>query len=280
MLKREIFRYETTSSWFSTHLKGHEIPFKWHHHQEYELTLTLNSEGKRYIGNHTSNFSSPDLVFIAPNQPHSWKSLRMDSVCEIFVILIPQTWINRQLLSGLEEYRAVSQLFSRASPAIKFSKRCAKQSESLFRKIVTSNSPLTRLSLLILLFELLIEDKGVEFISDRHPPLPYQNQRVEKILNYLDNNFTSAVTLKHVADHAHCSISAVKRDLATFAGLSFSDYISQLRINKASFLLRTSSLSLSAIASQCGFQSVNYFHRQFKKIVNDTPVKYRKNNSI
>ncbi|MBK5142589.1 helix-turn-helix domain-containing protein [Budviciaceae bacterium BWR-B9] len=280
MLKRETFRYETTTSWFSTHLKLHDIPFKWHYHHEYELTLTLYSEGKRYIGNHASSYSSPDLVFIAPWQPHSWEGVPTDSASEIFVILIPQTWFNRQLLSGMEEYRAISQLFSQASPAIQFSAECAKLSEPLFRKITTSNSPLTRLSLLALLFELLIEDKGLKYISERHPLLPYRNQRVEKILNYLDNNFTSPVTLQQVADHAHCSVSAVKRDLATFVGLSFSGYISQLRINKACFLLRTSSLSLSVIASQCGFQTVSYFHRQFNNTVNETPARYRRNNSI
>ncbi len=126
MLKRETFWYEAATSWFSTHLKLQEIPFKWHYHQEYELTLTLHSEGKRYIGNHASDYSSPDLVFIASGQPHSWESVRTDSVSEIFVILIPQIWFNRQLLSGMEEYRAISQLFSRASPAIQLSADCAK----------------------------------------------------------------------------------------------------------------------------------------------------------
>lgn len=280
MLRRESFRYESTTSWFSTYLQLHEIPFKWHYHQEYELTLTLNSEGKRYIGNHAASYCSPDLIFIGPNQPHSWKSDYMNKASDIFVILIPQTWFNRQLLSGMEEYRAISQLFSRASPAIQFSTECARKSEPLFRKITAASSPLTRLSYLILLFELLIEDTGIEYISDKKKPLSYQNQRVEKILEYIDNNFTLPLALHQVAEHAHCSISTVKRDLMVFAGLSFSEYLLKLRLHKACYLLRTTSRSLPVIASQCGFQDVSYFHRQFSKIILETPSRYRKNNMV
>ncbi|WP_210080262.1 AraC family transcriptional regulator [Pantoea endophytica] len=277
MLKRETFRYDLSTSWFSKHLQLSEIPFKWHYHQEYELTLTLHSTGKRYIGNHASSYSSPDLVFIAPNQPHSWESPQSDVISEIFVIMIPETWFNRQLMSGMEEYRTISQLFSCALPAIHFSTECAKNSEALFRKITVCESPLERLSYLIMLFEILIKDKELEHISDRNLSLPIKNQRVDKILNYIDTHFSSPLTLQQVADFSHCSISAVKRDLATFVGLSFSQYIVKLRINRACFLLRTTSLPLSVIASQCGFQEVSYFHKKFNCIMRCTPAKFRKN---
>ena len=31
------------------HRQLQRIPFEWHHHPEYELTLTLGSAGKRYV---------------------------------------------------------------------------------------------------------------------------------------------------------------------------------------------------------------------------------------
>jgi len=280
MLKRETFLYEATSSWFAKRLELNGIPFKWHYHQEYELTLTLHSEGKRFIGNHTSAYSTPDLVFIAPNQPHSWESASDTPPSEVFVILLPETWFNRLLLSGMEEYRTINQLFSLASPAIHFSTECAKASEPLFRKITTHKSPLTRLSLLIELFELLLEDKGIEHISERHPLLPYHHQRIEKILDFIDKKFTTPLTLQQVAEQSHCSISTVKRTMHDCIGLSFSEYLLQMRIKRACFLLRTTTLSLSVVAMQCGFQSVSYFHRQFNMLVNETPAKYRKKHTI
>lgn len=180
----------------------------------------------------------------------------------------------------MEEYRTISQLLSLAAPAIHFSTKCAKSCEPLFRKITDHQSPLTRLSLLIALFELLLEDKDIQHISERPPSLPYRNQRVEMILDFIDKNFTTPLTLQQVAEQSYCSISAVKRDMNDFIGLSFSEYLLQMRIKKACFLLRTTPLPLSVVAMQCGFQGISYFHRQFSKLINETPARYRKKYTI
>ncbi len=51
-----------------------EIPFEWHHHPEYELTLTLNSRGWRFIGDHIGQYQAPDLVLVPSDMPHTWAS--------------------------------------------------------------------------------------------------------------------------------------------------------------------------------------------------------------
>ena len=50
------------------------IPFQWHHHPEYELTLTRNSRGQRFIGDHVAGYADFDLVLVGPNLPHTWVS--------------------------------------------------------------------------------------------------------------------------------------------------------------------------------------------------------------
>ncbi len=49
------------ASWKLTHRileKG--IPFEWHYHPEFELTLTLNSTGHRFVGNHIEAYQDGD----------------------------------------------------------------------------------------------------------------------------------------------------------------------------------------------------------------------------
>ena len=58
------------------HRRLPRIPFEWHHHPEYELTLTLNSHGKRYIGDSVADYVDEDLVLVPPNLPHTWASNR------------------------------------------------------------------------------------------------------------------------------------------------------------------------------------------------------------
>jgi hypothetical protein len=46
------------------------IPFQWHHHPEYELTLTLNSRGQRFVGDAIGDYGDADLVLVGPNLPN------------------------------------------------------------------------------------------------------------------------------------------------------------------------------------------------------------------
>src|SRR5690606_13244882 len=50
------------------------IPFQSHHHPEYELTLTLNSRGQRFVGDSIGDYDDADLVLVGPNLPHTWAS--------------------------------------------------------------------------------------------------------------------------------------------------------------------------------------------------------------
>src|SRR5258708_33966585 len=70
------------------------IPFEWHHHPEYELTLTLNSRGRRYIGDSIAEYGADDLGLVPPDMPHTWASNKSIDPAE------PQVrgvlWVSRQ----------------------------------------------------------------------------------------------------------------------------------------------------------------------------------------
>ncbi len=52
-------------------------------------------------------------------------------------------------------------------------------------------------------------------------------------------------------------------------------FIHRLRIRMAIRLLRTSNLSVTSIAYECGYRSLNYFHKHFKELYAVTPREFR-----
>ena len=62
------------SSWTVFHRRLESFPFEWHYHPEFELTMTLNSLGQRYIGDHIGSYGHEDLILLGPNLPHTWCS--------------------------------------------------------------------------------------------------------------------------------------------------------------------------------------------------------------
>src|SRR5688572_15167349 len=85
----EKIRPEPGASWAMLNRRlDAEIPFQWHHHPEYELTLTLNSRGQRFIGDHIGAYDDGDLVLVGPNLPHTWASREKIAEGEPHVALV------------------------------------------------------------------------------------------------------------------------------------------------------------------------------------------------
>jgi two-component system response regulator YesN len=59
-------------------------------------------------------------------------------------------------------------------------------------------------------------------------------------------------------------------------GITFTEYLTGLRLNRAKELLRTSSLRSSDIAYQVGYNDPHYFSYLFKKNTGLTPRDYRR----
>jgi len=60
-------------------------------------------------------------------------------------------------------------------------------------------------------------------------------------------------------------------------GMPFSKYIQYLRVHHAKELLKNTDRPQNDIASACGFQSMSFFHRVFKKLTGMHPGDYQKN---
>jgi hypothetical protein len=99
------------------------IPFEWHQHPEFELTLTLNSRGYRYIGDDVAPYDHEDLVLVGPGIAHSWHSREALDPGLPHVALV--AWFTRDWVQGLAgvltELTSLVALLDRAQSGLAFS---------------------------------------------------------------------------------------------------------------------------------------------------------------
>lgn len=112
--------------------------------------------------------------------------------------------------------------------------------------------------------------------QDKDPlSLHTSNEYVVKAVQYIEEHISDVLTIKEVAQQVHLNPSYFSVLFKEEAGLTFIDYVTQLRMKKAKELLESSSLSLDAISEQIGLQTTSYFIRMFKKFESITPKQYR-----
>ena len=62
-------------------------------------------------------------------------------------------------------------------------------------------------------------------------------------------------------------------------GLTFTDYLARVRIEKAKMLLLDRNRRVSEVAYDVGFQSLTHFNRIFRKLAGKSPTSYRQSAS-
>ncbi|WDT84516.1 helix-turn-helix transcriptional regulator [Alteromonas sp. 009811495] len=95
-----------------------------------------------------------------------------------------------------------------------------------------------------------------------------------KIDDYIQHNIGNAITIEALADLVFCSKYYFLREFKKSVGETPYQYITHHRIEHSKRLLLTSSLSLSDIAHQMGFNDQSHFNRVFKQHVGLTPKQF------
>lgn len=95
--------------------------------------------------------------------------------------------------------------------------------------------------------------------------------RIQKMLSFIYEHYAEAITLADIARAANISKSEAGRCFHSHMGLSPIDALIKHRLQIAYRMLNEKTYTLQEISYACGFNSVNYFSRQFKKNYGYTP---------
>ncbi|MBC8543059.1 helix-turn-helix domain-containing protein [Bianquea renquensis] len=106
-----------------------------------------------------------------------------------------------------------------------------------------------------------------------------KNDYINAVLSYIERHLTEALTPENIARRHFVSVSQLYRDFYDCTGHSIKEYIRKRRISNACEKIKCSALSLTVIADESGYQTIQSFHKIFKRTVGMTPMEYRMNDS-
>lgn len=98
---------------------------------------------------------------------------------------------------------------------------------------------------------------------------------IVRCMDYIYSHINRRITVEDLAEHVDLSPSYLSRLFKKELDISISDYICEMKIEKAQHLLRYSDYSLIEIANYLAFSSQSHFIQTFKKLIGVTPKKYR-----
>ena len=107
-----------------------------------------------------------------------------------------------------------------------------------------------------------------------------ESPMIRRARAYILANQADPIDLDKVAQAMHVSTFYFCKMFKKATGLTFTDYLSRVRVEKAKTLLLNPHLRISEIAYDVGFQSLTHFNRMFRKIVGESPTAYRESKSV
>ncbi len=251
------------------------MPF-WHIHPEYELVYIRNGQGKRHVGNTISTYTDGDLILLGPNVPHSSLSNNMYPDNTEVVIQFRENFAGMDFWN-IPEMAQVNRLFNRSRQGISFGVDVRHQ----LADDITGLQHLKgfhRLMAFLEILQALAVTKDYTLLGADSSSLLIKEvdyNRINKVYAYVEDHFGDEIVPSEIARHVNMTLPAFCRFFKRTTEKTFTTFLNEFRISYACQLIMEGSLSLAEISYHCGFQSVSYFNRQFKKIVGTNPTVYK-----
>lgn len=98
--------------------------------------------------------------------------------------------------------------------------------------------------------------------------------RLRDVFSLIETSYQDKITLEEAANTVNMSTHYFCKFFKKVTGLTFTEYILRVRIDKAKELLLKNRLSITQIAYEVGFESSSYFHKVFRKLTQLNPKQY------
>lgn len=257
-----------------------KFDFPLHYHEEYELNLILNAAGaKRIVGDSIEIIEDAELVLVGPNLYHAWFTHKCQSeqITELTIQFHKDLFEDRLLRRNQLSF--IKTMFDKAQRGILFSPETVERLRPRLFKLEQKNGFDSVLELLSILHD-LSTSRNMRTLSDSssdNEQFNFNSRRIEKVFEYMNANYSRAITLTEVAKVANMPEASFSRFIKKRIGSTFIDSLNEIRLGHATRMLIDTTHNVAEVAYKCGFNNISNFNRTFKKRKGCTPKEFRGN---
>ena len=284
-MKREELKEEVTHGNVSFPLACYrsidkQLFVKLHWHDEIELVFFHEGEFIVDINMKKYDIDAPALMIINSGDIHSIFS---KECCSESAVVFNLKMLSFEYFDGIQ-YQLIRPLIEKKMqfPQFVFSKDdIFKEIEKIFMKIINESSRdelssfIRVKSYLYQLIALLYENKRFHYSDEIKEGDTYKIANVKKVLTYIHDNFSQKISADDLAKLLEMNPQYFSRYFKKLTGKTPTEYINEIRIEKASEFLSQSERKIIDIAMSCGYDNMGYFIKCFKKQKHMIPSEYR-----
>ena len=287
-LHTDKFKTEEPFSYVTSHYHDQNkgFPIYMHKHCFYEINIIVQGKGYHYLANQCFEAKPGSVYVITPEIKHGYYAETQDF--KIFHIILSSFFMQRYF-EELSSIPGFSMLFE-IEPFLRSS-----SPQSLFLVLNTDqlNAIMPEFDSLVLLEQsknpgnnIIKIGKALSIIATFSRLISancdqfelYKNSDTALILRsleYIQANYNNKITIENLQKITNMSRSNFLRKFKFICHCTPNEYLMNLRINKSVALLRSTNLTLSTIAQECGFFDASHFTASFLKNKSMTPSEYR-----
>lgn len=275
-----LYEWHGTNDW--------KVPLHWH--DEMELIYFDRGTFAAWLNTKEFQIKAPALMFIHPGELHSLLlpagSVESAIVFHLNILSFEHyDAIQAKLLRPLMRGRLKMPLFiNQTNPVFSHVKNCYESMALKIREMnrcspeneVEKNAAYLQIKALLLdMLAILYKNNCLLHIEDANRENESQIENLKKIILYMNENYSSPIRLDELAKLVNLNSQYLCRYFKENIGKTITEYVNEIRIEKAAEALAETDHKIVTIAQDSGFENVGYFIRRFKREKGITPSEYR-----
>lgn len=256
------------------------VDFPKHKHNYIEVNYVYNGELRQTVGTENFTLKKGDLLFLNQHIEHELKAcgeediiinfiIRPEFFSFIFSYLTTENLLSNFLVNSLFNHTQNGQyLYFAVSKVESIQELIKKIIEEMMWPSMMSESTI-KLYMGLLMIELIKHLDKVKYKENDG-----KHQTIVESLKYIEEHYKDA-TLYDLANRLKQPHYALSKQIKKATNYTFKELLQEKRLTVSKELLENTSLSITAIVEQVGYENISYFYRVFKGKYGYTPKKYR-----